>query len=91
MVKGSAYSKILDDLTRSRTPAQPDDADGFAAWSALVEVESTLAGLLTTTVHQGAIDRSQLDRIKRSLEQIDPPPGPLADWLYALREAVAAV
>lgn len=91
MAKETVYRRALDRVEGFRCPAQPDDEAGFEVWAALVEADSAFAGLLTTAVNHGGFDSAQLAQVRRSLEQIHPPPGRLAKWREVLRSAMSEV
>lgn len=81
------YQEIGARLGRSRPPEQPGDEDGFDCWSALVEAESGLAGMLSS----GAPRSMDLLAIRRVVVALNPPSDSLAAWRSSLLADLSAV
>jgi hypothetical protein len=86
-VNSDAYRELAARLGRTRPPEQPGDDAGFACWSALLEAESGLAGM----VSGGSPRSADLLVLRQVVVELNPPSDSLAAWRSSLLVDLSAV
>ena len=80
MVNLDFCRKVLDRLQETSPPAQPDDDSEFENWAQLTEIDSRLAGMLSTVVNSGSVDWDEVRNLNRELSRMTPANDEIIAW-----------